>query len=510
MIKNWLKILFSSIIFILIFKIVYAQIVIFPFEDLSKGDHGINFEVPEEIAQKLSKEGFKVIPPKKIIPLLIKFRKVDFYNINFTLLREIYKNFNAEYVLLGSIGKLQKEPPAISIIVKLINVFTGKITWGKSVSFSAEDFVSFLSLKEIDYSYMMEKVYETLLADFKEPFKSISKITPTVEIQEVVFNSRYLQPGKTVECIVRMVFSGPKPTFIGVEVEDNVGKRLIPLNKYTNERSYIAFWKAPKKEGKYPVVLVVTWGDKWKITKRILIGRYYVDNTPPNLNLVIRGAKKKKGKVLVKDVLEIIPKVVGSGTSKKFIGKGNGIAKWEIEIYSKNKNTLILRESYPGKLPAILTWYTKGGMNTLSPGDYLIKFKVWDLAGNQNEVEKEVLLVTDPPTPQVIVYEGKEKDVIEIEINKNFIPLVRVYLEIFSKDGKKIVEIKKEGKPFDRIKKEIILDKKKIKNLDNLYYNAIIEDELKNKKILRRVSVIVKKAEEGPIKPTFKTWVDEF
>ena len=42
------------------------------------------------------------------------------------------------------------------------------------------------------------------------------------------------------------------------------------------------------------------------------------------------------------------------------------------------------------------------------------------------------------------------------------------------------------------------------------YYNAIIEDELKNKKILRRVSVIVKKAEEGPVKPTFKTWVDEF
>lgn len=95
---------------------------------------------------------------------------------------------------------------------------------GKSVSFSAEDFISFLSLKKIDYSYMMEKVYKTLLADFKEPFKSTSKITPTVDIQEVVFNSRYLQPGKTVECIVRMVFSGPKPTFIGVEVEDNVEK----------------------------------------------------------------------------------------------------------------------------------------------------------------------------------------------------------------------------------------------------------------------------------------------
>lgn len=131
MIKKWLEILFFNIFFILIFKIAYTQIVIFPFEDLSKGDHGINFEIPEEIAQKLSEEGFKVIPPKKVIPLLIKFRKVDFYNINFTLLREIYKNFNAQYVLLGSIGKLQKEPPTISIIVKLIDVFTGKITWEK-------------------------------------------------------------------------------------------------------------------------------------------------------------------------------------------------------------------------------------------------------------------------------------------------------------------------------------------------------------------------------------------
>ncbi|RLG10893.1 hypothetical protein DRN73_06730 [Candidatus Pacearchaeota archaeon] len=509
MIKKWLNILFFSIFFILIFKIAYAQIVIFPFEDLSKGDHGINFEIPEEIAQKLSEEGFKVISPKKVIPLLIKFRKVNFYQINFTLLREIYKNFNAEYVLLGNIGKLQKEPPAISIVVKLVDVLTGKITWGKSVSFSAEDFISFLGLKKIDYFSMMEKVYKALLTDFKEPFKSISKITPTVDIQEVVFNSRYVQPGKTVECIVKMVFSGPKPSFIGVEVKDNKRKRLIPLNKYTNDRSYIAFWKAPEKEGRYSVVLVVTWDDKWKITKRIFIGRYYVDNTPPNLNLVIRGAKKKKGKVLVKDVLEIIPKVVGNNNSK-FIGRGNGIAKWQIEIYSKNKNTLILKESYPGKLPAFLTWYTKGGINTLSPGDYLIKFKVWDLAGNQNEVEKEVLLITDPPTPEVIVYDGKEKDLMEIEINKNFISLVRVYLEIFNKDGEKIAEIKKEGEPFDKIKKEIIFDKEKIKNLDNLYYNAIIEDELRNKKILRRTSVIVKKAEEGPIKPTFKTWVDEF
>jgi len=510
MIKKWLKILFFSIFFILIFKITYAQIVIFPFKDLSKGDHSINFEIPEEIAQKLSEEGFKVIPPKEVIPLLIKFRKVDFYNINFALLREIYKNFNAQYVLLGSIGKLQKEPPAISIVVKLVDVSTGKITWGKSVSFSAEDFISFLSLKEIDYFSMIEKVYKTLLTNFKEPFKSISKITPTVDIQEVVFNSRYLQPGKTVECIIKMVFSGPKPSFIGVEVKDNHRKRLIPLNKYTNERSYIAFWKAPEREGRYPVVLVVAWDSEWKLTKRIFIGRYYVDNTPPNLNLVIKGAKKKNGKVLVKDVLEIIPKVVGSNTSKNFIGRGNGIAKWQIEIYSKNKNTLILRESYPGELPAVLTWYAKGGMNTLPPGDYLIKFKVWDLAGNSNEVKKEVLLVTDPPTPQVIVYDGKEKDLMEIEINKNFIPLVRVYLEIFNKNGKKIAEIKKEGEPFDRIKKEIFFDKGKIKNLNSLYYNAIIEDELKNKKILRRAFVIVKKAEEGPIRPTFKTWVDEF
>ena len=154
-------------------------------------------------------------------------------------------------------------------MVKLVDVFTGKITWGKSVSFSAEDFISFLSLKEIDYFSMIEKVYKTLLTDFKEPFKSISKITPTVDIQEVVFNSRYLQPGKTVECIIKIVFSGPKPSFMGVEVKDNHRKRLIPLNKYTNERSYIAFWKAPEREGRYPVVLVVTWNDKWKITKRL-------------------------------------------------------------------------------------------------------------------------------------------------------------------------------------------------------------------------------------------------
>ncbi len=511
MIKRLAKILFFCIFYILIFKIAFAQIVIFPFVDLSNGDQGINFKIPEEIAQKLSKEGFKVVPPKKVIPLFIELRKVNFFQLDFTLLREIYKKFNAQYVLLGSIGKLQKEPPAISMVVKLVDVSTGKVVWGKSISFSSEDFISFLELKRADYESMMDRVYKTLLSNFKEPFKIIKEMKPAVDIQEVVFNSRYVKPNKTVECIVRLVISGPKPYFMGLEIKDNNGKRLIPLNKYTNERSYIAFWKASKDEGGYPVFLIVKWNSKWKITKKIFIGKYYVDNTPPNLNLVIRGAKKIDGKVLVKDVLEIIPKVVGGGNSK-FIGRGNGIAKWQIEIYSekKDKLDLILKESYPGELPYYLTWYANSGINHLPPGNYLIKFKVWDLAGNQNEAEKEVLLVTDPPTPQVIVYKGKEKNLIEIEIKKNFIPLVRAYLEIFDKDGKKIVKIKKEGEPFDSIKKEIYLDKNNVENLSSLYYNAIIEDELKNKKILRRVSVIVKKAEKGPIRPTFKTWVNEF
>lgn len=149
-------------------------------------------------------------------------------------------------------------------------------------------------------------------------------------------------------------------------------------------------------------------------------------------------------------------------------------------------------------------------MRKLPAGDYLIKFKVWDLAGNQNEVDREVLLVTDPPKPQIIAYEGKKKNLLEIKINKNFIPLVRAYLEVYDKNGKKLVEIKKEGELFDRIEKEIIFDKKEIKSLNNLYYNAIIEDELKNRRISRRIPIIVKKAEEGPIRATFETWVDEF
>lgn len=506
MIKKIVNLLFFIIF---ISKIASAQIVIFPFEDLSSSDYGINFEIPENIAKKLSKEGFQIVPPKEVIPLLIKLRKPNFFQLDFTLLREVYEKFDAQYILLGSIGNLQKEPPAISMVVKLVDVSTGKIVWGKSVSFSSEDFISFLSLKKADYESMMNKVYETLFSNFKAPLANIKKITPNVDIQEVVFNSRYVQSNKTVECIVKMAFSGPSPSFIGVEVEDNNGKRLIPLNKYINERNYIAFWKAPEKEGKYSVVLVVTWDNEWEITKRIFIGRYYVDNTPPNLNLVIKGAKKKDEKILVKDILEIIPEVVGNGNSN-FIGIGNGVSKWQIEIYSKDKNTLILKEAYPGELPKFLTWYAKGKMNTLPPGDYLIKFKVWDLAGNQNEVEKEVLLITDPPTPQVIVYEGKEKNLMEIEINKNFIPFVRVYLEIFNKNGKKIAEIKKEGAPFEDMKKEIIFDKNDIEDLNTLYYNAIIEDELKNKKILKRAFVIVKKAEEGPMRATFKTWIDEF
>ena len=511
-----IRLLISLILILFLAKSNYAQIVMFPFVDFTDGVYAINFEIPEELAIKLSEKGYQVISPKEVLSFLFELKKPNFTDIDFVLLREIYEKFNAQYILLGTIGNMQKDPPAITLIVKLIEVGTGKVVWGEVLSYSPEDFVSFLGLKKVNYKIMMERVYQNLLSGFREPIISMNKIEPAVEVYDVFFNSRYVRSGETVECVVKLAFSGPDPVFLGLEVEDKYGKRVIPLNRYVNQKSYIAFWKSPDTEGEYPIYLVAIWNGKWDVSKKIFLGKYFVDNTPPSLNLVIKGATVINGKVLVKDVLEIIPKVVGS-SSANLNGKGNGVSRWGIDIFSKAKNELILSQVYSGELPNYLTWYAKSGANKLLPGEYKIKFKVWDLAGNYNEVEKEVLLITDPNEPQVFAYVGKDRSWVEIKIDSSIVPLRKFYLEIYDKDGKRILDVKEDGEVNINggFKKE--LEVNGLDSVNNLFFNAYLEDSLKNKKFLRKKPVIITKINEDKNKegvvdltPSYETWVNEF
>ncbi|NPA39518.1 MAG: hypothetical protein GXO57_03650 [Thermodesulfobacteria bacterium] len=490
-------ILLTIITFILT-KICFSQVAVFPFEDFTYKDYGVNLNVPRKIAQALKKRGVKVIFPSKIIPILVKFHHVDFNKLNFTLLRVIYKELKSRYVLLGSIGELRKDPPEIFMVLRLIDTLNGKVKWGKVIAFSEKDYISFLNLKKISYEEMVKEVYKSIATNFYEPKAVKEHIFPTIDVQEVIFSSRHVKPGAEVKCLLRFYFSGKKPDQMILLVGGNEKVEVEPY-----KGAYLADWIAESKEGGYPVYLVAKWLEPFKFEKKIFIGKYYVDTSPPKVALVIKGARKEDGKVFVKDVLKIFPKLLeerGGGFSLN-----RGISRWKVEVYCKRLRKVVFKEERPGAIPGMIVWDLKSMKGALPPGEYKVMFIAWDLAGNKGEVEKKFYIVKEPPMPTVMVYKGRKRGYVYIDAKKGYIPLIKVSIEVFNGKGKVIAKVFKEGIDIKEVKKKVRVDSRDL--IPPFYFDATIQDELNNIRIVKRGSVEVKTSKRGP---GYNTWVPEF
>jgi len=491
------KLVLLLLILLILPKNSFSQVAIFPFEDFTYKDYGVNLEVPRKIAQALKKRGINVVFPAKIIPILVRFHHVDFNRLNFTLLRVIYKELKSRYVLLGSIGELKKNPPEIFMVLRLIDTLNGKIKWGKVIGFSEKDYISFLNLKKISYEEMVNEVYKNVANNFFEPKAVKQHIFPTIDIQEVIFNSRHIKPGAEIKCLLRFYFSGKKPDKMFLLV----GKcKKVKVEPYKG--AYLAVWKGENKEGEYSVYLIAQWLKPFKFKRKIFIGKYYIDASPPKVGLVIKGARKEEGKVFVKRVLKIFPKLLeerGGG-----FNLNRGISRWKIEIYSKRLRRTVFKEERLGAIPGVIVWDLKSVEAALPPGEYQIIFTVWDLAGNKGEVSKNFYIVKEPPIPKITIYKGK-KGYVYIEIKKSFIPLIKISIEVFNGKGKMIARIFKEGLNIKEIKKKFQVDSKDL--IPPFYFDATIQDELNNIKVVKKGSVEIKSLKE---KPGYNIWVPEF
>ncbi len=477
------------ILFFLV-KLSFAQVAIFPFRDFS-GNLDVNIKFANELAKYLASQGMKVVYPKDVIKELIKLRIKRIGFVDKLVAREIALRLKAQYIILGSIYDLNKNVPTLCMGIRILRTKDCKIIWGRIFSYCGRDHYPILGIDKPTYKEILYQGFDYLFAGFKEKKLSVLYPKPVLEMEDVVFKTRSIRTGNIMEVALKLKISGPKPEELKLSVGD---KKLVPLVK--KGIYYVGFWNVEFKEGRYPIMLIAKWHRIFNMTKKLFVGYYTVDNTPPQVKLKFIGVKKIGNLIAFSKYLEIKPRLL----------KKEKIVRWKLEIISPD-NKVIATEEKLGALPQKLFWKGVGSEgNPVPSGIYTIKLNIWDQAENLSIIEKKVLVVKTPPQVELKAFEIDHKIKLIINLKKHIVPIRDLRVEIWDNKGNLIKRVSK---------KELEKGKVVLTGLPlHISYEILAVDVLGNKlylkkKIYPKVLKLQKIKNKKKI-PKAKEWVHEF
>lgn len=469
------------------FGMVRAQIVVFPFEDLTQDVNGVNLPVSEEVAQALEEKGFKVVFPEEVLNFLAENRiRWTGWVDRITAIKAARK-YNANLILIGTVTEFKKDKePILGLTLRIIRAPDYRVIWSRTGALSSKEEISLLNLKVFDSEKIMAKVVNSLIDQLPEELQQGLTQPPEIEIADIFLNPRRVQRGHLIECAVRLDISGPSPE----EVFFLLGDYQIRAIKEND--LYIAQWKAPRKEGRYPINLLVKW-PSLGIEKRTFLSSFIVDNSPPKIKLRSIFGKSLSQGIAFSRYIVLVPS----------FEKPEPIARWVFEIISEKSHKVVVREERPGQLPESFIW--RGidlGGHFLPNGRYKAKIIVWDLAGNRAEAEKELLLVKGAPPVSVVAKEWSEKIQIDFHLGEHPLPISFWRLELWDKDGNLLGEYEGEGKP------QLITISKK----QEIFYSLEVQDSLGNRLYIRyrKLKPIILQASKEKKKKVEKKWEEDF
>ncbi len=173
--------------------------------------------------------------------------------------------------------------------------------------------------------------------------------------------------------------------------------------------------------GSIPVSLVMHWPSGEN--KSMYLGRYTLDDQPPQLTLQPRGRRINEV-VTFRDKIRIYP---------QFIRK-EAIDRWEITVLDRDQRTVI-RESKKGAMPPFFVWagQTMKGYPT-SSGRYRVRVRAWDRAGNEGEAVTQVAFFPDPPRARFDAVDGDQYFALTLSYQGK-VPLGYWRMELWSEDN---------------------------------------------------------------------------
>lgn len=561
-------------IFLFMCSISYADagsVAVFPFEDLSLGNNGVNLEFTSSIASQLREQKIIVISEHTVQSYMARNRIRWVGYLDSESILKANKEFAADYILFGTL--LKKQPyshlslPSFGITLFLVSTHDAQTVWSYSKGISRSDVQNLLGIAEPKTEdELLALLVKDVFAAWPDTLDFANKqTTARAEIENVTLLPKFVQPGGIVKCTIRLRQSD----FLeSPEVLVKAGNKIYFAKENGNGRQYEVSWQGsdivmarnldtsfPEKrtsvqtsnylsgttssisyapgiipaknaapspftqtheaitepevyesifpgageDGSYPVSLLLRWPDgKQKV---VFLGTYYVDGSPPDLQLDLKG-KSLNGFVTFSDQIMVLP----------HMKKPEPVSRWEI-VVTDAAGEEVVNEDGKGKLPRRFTWTGVTGSGAPAvDGEYAISLRTWDRAENMAIASESVVLVKKKP--EIVLQAKKNEGDLDLEFQYGGkIPLSFWSYELRSKDGLLVKQGDSEALPFAmEISQELLAESGPVgcfvharDILGNLSKNKIADVVLLADQQTQTNAVVKKKAAGAT-----EAWVEEF
>ena len=421
----------AVLLFFILSGAVWAgRMALMPLADLSRGSNGVNLSLTRVLFHELEKRGFNMIPENKVLSFMVRHRvRWTGYLDSFDVLA-MNREIGADLVLLGTVTQWGGPGNSVGIVLSLVKAQESRLVWSKTSAYSVQDVRHLLGLGDArSVNDLVPRVVDDLLATLPNGVRRFASAVPLCETEGAFIAPRYARGGEEVTCSVRLRCMGEDPTSVYLKFS---GDGTIPMERVGAK--YVARWKAPMEDGRYPVSLLLEWDHGSGRKREFFLSSYWVDNRPPRFTLELKKGVTMGDKVVFRHHIVMVPRFQDP----------EPLSQWSIQILDK-KGSAVVDEHGEGNLPRVLVWRGQDGHGvSLNDGDFTICMKVWDRAGNVAFASKEVLLRRTPPQVAIeALREGKKVEV-RVEGGKEDIPLAYWRLVVRDRKGELLKEM--EGK----------------------------------------------------------------
>lgn len=469
------------------------KLAILPIHDITHGDDGISWPITEQLHQNLSEMGFEVLSRQAVVSFLSLHRiralgQIETYHIELA-----QKELGVKLILLGTVCQSQDAPkPALALALYLIRTDDGRTIWSNVESICCADTRRLLGINEPNtIDEIAPLVTHNILSTWPAEFNNnINKKKP-IEIETVWLRPTYVHSGQVIHCSVHLRNLWVPTTRPKIYLK--VGEKIINTEEITTEGFFETSWHADGPEGRYPVSLVIDWPDGSKDIN--LLNSYYIDNTPPEFDLDIKGYEID-GKTIFRKKIAVKPRM-------RFREQ---LIRWKLNFENeKGVNMLSIdKEGFP---PEQFIWHGTDISGKRFPnGDYRLTMQVWDRAENMAESSHMITIYRERPELQVNAKIVGHEIIIELQ-HEVRIPVAYWNFKLQSANG--VIKKTADGNDFPA---QIIVPFTSDQDIaTQISAEIIVQDVIGNETTIDIENVLeLTRPKMGDQNNSGATWVEEF
>lgn len=399
-------------------------IAVFPIEDLSQGQNGVNTELTDYLAWEMNRRGFDVIGNETVVSFMARnrVRWLGFLDTRHIILAK--EEMGADLVLFGTMS-LREEAlsPSFGITLYLVRTSDTRTLWTAAGGLAQQDIVNLLGIGEPKMGEgLLAKLAQSVLAKWPEELEYTSKPQHALEIEDIQLEPTHVRRGEKVSCNVRLRNTWPEED--APRIFFKAGGRVYMARKEAPGDVYSSDWEVAESDGRYPVTMVINWPSGHK--KVSFLGAYNVDSAPPKLVLDLKGVQLE-GTVAFRDQVIIIPRML----------RREPVARWKLTVEDENGEEQLSYTGY-GEMPNRFVWNGKGKDGwPAAEGVYKVNLQVWDRADNLSVATQPVAVARTPPA-MVLEAKNQGREMIIDLSHDGKIPIAFWRMEMRSSSGETI------------------------------------------------------------------------